>query len=425
MIEGENNYTTKAYIAWLICLLAAVFYSYDFFIRVAPSVMVHDLQKDLGLDPTLIGFLSAAYFYTYILFQIPAGIILDKFDSKIVIPAAMFICTLGNFLFSHTDGFWIAFIGRLLMGLGSAFGFIGAAKLAAMWLPKRLFSSFIGFATILGLLGGFVTDTILSGLVTKLGWRSGNDVFTYIGLAIFLVMLFFIRDNPEYRNKSLASTQRPFTEQLKQLLQIAKSGKFWAVSLVGGFLFVPINVLATLWGVGFIEYKFGISQSYASHINSLLFIGNIIGCIFVALVSPYTSRYRAMLVIACVSLLILSLLVIYVPMPLWVFIILFVLMGVSIGPELLVFDIGKNIAPPELTATSVAGVNVINNLVAAIMLPLIGAFLTYVSTHIIISHSSAHNLLDYKISFLIIPLSVFICIPLCFVLPKHISHKKI
>ena len=421
MKAQNTNY--KTFLAWFICLFAAIFYSYDFFIRVAPSVMVHDLRTDLGISPTMIGFLSAAYFYTYIIFQIPAGIILDKFDSKIVIPSAMLLCTLGNFLFSYTDGFWIAFLGRLFMGLGSAFGFIGAAKLAAMWLPSRFFSSFIGFTTILGLIGGFITDTLLSDLVAKLGWREGNNVFTYIGIIIFIIMLFCIRDNKNYVHASNETTQLSFKKQLYQLYQIAKNTRFWAVSLIGGFLFIPINVLATLWGVGFIEYKFGIGQAYASNINSLLFIGNIIGCIIVACISPYTNRYRALLVISCVSLFILSILVIYVPMPLWMFITLFLLMGIAIGPELLVFDIGKNIAPANLTATSVAGVNVVNNLVAAIMLPLIGSLLTFVSTHIIINHYGTLSLVDYKISFLVIPISVLICIPLCYVLPKYITHN--
>ena len=124
---------------WFICLLAAVFYSYDFFIRVAPSVMLHSLEKDFSIGTTGVGFLSSAYFYTYIIFQIPAGIILDKYNIKWVISGAMFLCVLGNFVFSIAPDFTIAFVGRLLMGAGSAFGFIGAAKLASMWLPSRFF----------------------------------------------------------------------------------------------------------------------------------------------------------------------------------------------------------------------------------------------------------------------------------------------
>ena len=89
--------------------------------------------------------------------QIPAGVIIDKYNRKIVIGIATSLCVFGNFLFSATNHYEVAFVGRILMGIGSAFGFIGAAKMAAMWLPKRYFSTFIGFATIIGILGGLVT----------------------------------------------------------------------------------------------------------------------------------------------------------------------------------------------------------------------------------------------------------------------------
>lgn len=405
--------------AWFICLLAAVFYSYDFFIRVAPSVMMHPLEAELGFTTTNLGFLSAAYFYAYVLFQIPAGVLLDKYNRKVIIPLAMFLCVFGNFLFSHADGFWMAFIARLFMGLGSAFGFIGAAKLASMWLPRRYFSTFIGLTTVLGLLGGFFTDTILASLVEQLGWRQGNEVFTYIGFGIFVLMLIFIKDNKDYLAHQGKIAYESLWEKTKKTGKIALNSKFWAVSLIGGFLFVPINVLATLWGVSFIQAKYGISPSSAASINSMLFIGNAIGCVIVSLMSPYTNRYRLLLVISCVGLAVLSIIVIYLPMPLWLFITCFVLMGVVVGPQLLTFGIGKAVSPKGLTATAVAGVNVVNNLVGALLLPLIGWLLTMMSVKAV---GQVHSLGDYQMAFLIIPISVIICIPLCMMLPKHIRE---
>ena len=410
-------------LGWFICLLAAVFYSYDFFIRVAPSVMVNELESDFSISTASIGFLSAGYFYAYIIFQIPAGIILDKYNRKLVISGAMFLCVLGNLLFSIAPDYWVAYVGRILMGVGSAFGFIGAAKLASMWLPGRFFSFFIGLTTILGLLGGFVTDTILETFVTSLGWREGNNVFTYIGLGIFILMLVFIKDNPNHIESKHTITKTLWV-QIKELGRIVQNIRFWAASILSGTLFIPINVLASLWGVGFIQAKYGISSTYAAELNSMLFIGNAIGCVVVSVLSAYTARYRLMLVWSCVLLAITSIAVIYIPMPLWLFTALFIFLGASVGPELLTFGLGKAVCPKDATATAVSGVNMANNLVGALLLPLFGWLLAINATHVI-SHDEiapvVHTLTDYYYAMAMVPILMILSIPLCMLLPKKVE----
>ena len=49
--------------AWLIWSLAAIAFGYAFFHRVAPGVMVHDLMRDFAISGTMVGTLSALYFY--------------------------------------------------------------------------------------------------------------------------------------------------------------------------------------------------------------------------------------------------------------------------------------------------------------------------------------------------------------------------
>lgn len=409
--------------AWFICFLAAIFYGYDFFIRVAPSVMVGQLKSAFGIDSASIGFLSAAYFYAYILFQVPAGIMLDKYNQRWIISGAMFLCMVGNFLFSFANIYFLAFLGRVFMGVGSAFGFIGAAKLATMWLPRRFLSFFISLTTIIGLLGGLVADTFLSELVNGLGWRHGNNVFTYIGLVITVLMIIFIKDNPEYIEKYKNVKHETLWDRVKKLPLVLKNLPFWAVSIVGGMLFIPINVLASLWGVSFIEAKFGVAVEEASELNSLLFIGNAVGCSLIAVITIFTKRYRFLLLLSCILSALLAFIVTYMPMPIWLFIIFYFLIGVSIGPQVLTFGIGKAVCPEEASATAVAGVNMINNLIGTILLPLFGWLLMEFSTkHHVASKHVVYSLNDYYFAMGLIPLLVLICIPLLYCLPKHTNE---
>lgn len=414
------NTKTLVTLAWIICLIATLNYSYDFFIRAAPSVMGNDLISDFGISHTELGMLSSAYFVSYTIMQIPAGVILDKYNRTFVISFATAFCVLGNYLFSATNCYEIAFTGRILMGIGSAFGFIGAAKMAGMWLPENFFSTFIGFATVVGILGGLVTNIMLSSLVFELGWREGNAVFTYIGVGILLLIIIFIRDNPKHVVKFAHLSEANFKETIVKVIKIFCNLKFWAASIIGAVLFIPINVLGSLWGVGLIQAKFSLSQELASHFNGVLFIGAAVGFTIAAIIASLTNRYRLMLVLSIVSLAIILAIILYVPMNLSVFTLLYFLLGAAAGPQAVTFGIAKIISPKGTTGSVTAGVNMINNFVPIILLPLVGYILTHFGTFIansttIYTITSYQNALDMVIIFLLV------CLPIAMLIPKQIQ----
>ncbi|MED7819892.1 MULTISPECIES: MFS transporter [unclassified Francisella] len=403
-------------IAWIICLIATLNYSFDFFIRAAPGVMAEDLKNAFNIGYAKIGWLSSAYFISYTIMQIPAGVILDKYNRKVVISIATALCVLGNYLFSATNHYEVSFIGRILMGIGSAFGFIGAAKMAGMWLPQRFFSTFIGFTTVIGILGGLFTDVFLSNLVAKLGWKEGNAVFTYFGIALFLLIVVFIKDNKKHVEKFTHFSEASLTETIIKLFKIIMSPKFWVASLIGASIFMPINVLGSLWGVSLIEDKLGVDQSVASHLNSFLFAGAAIGFAVFGIISAYTNRFRLLLILSLVSSGLLIIVIAYIPMDKNIFILSYLALGIMAGPQAITFAIAKIISPPGTSASSTAGVNMINNLFPVILLPGIGYILSLSQDNIYLSYNQSFNLVIAILAGLLLA-----CIPLAFFLPKEID----
>ncbi|MDE5035627.1 MFS transporter, partial [Francisella tularensis] len=65
-------------------------------------------------------FLVSSYNITYLLMQIPAGILLDRSGSKKVLIGATILCGIGNIMFVSGE-YELALFGRLLVGLGSSF----------------------------------------------------------------------------------------------------------------------------------------------------------------------------------------------------------------------------------------------------------------------------------------------------------------
>ena len=67
-----------ASLAWSVWGLGALLYLIGFYQRVAPAVMTDQLMIDFSIGATELGNLSAFYFYSYVVMQIPTGIIADR-----------------------------------------------------------------------------------------------------------------------------------------------------------------------------------------------------------------------------------------------------------------------------------------------------------------------------------------------------------
>src|SRR5262245_41850721 len=111
----------KAVLIWLI---AALFYLYQFVIRVAPSVFAHDMRLFLVVDACMLGSIISLYYYGYAGMQIPAGIILDRIGVKRPLMLCCLMLAAGALLFSMTHNIYLLSLARLMMGIGSAFGFL-------------------------------------------------------------------------------------------------------------------------------------------------------------------------------------------------------------------------------------------------------------------------------------------------------------
>src|ERR1041385_7208159 len=59
--------------------------------RATLSIVKTGLSKDLGLDPVWMGYLLSAWAWSYVVAQLPAGWLLDRFGSKRVYGGAIFL----------------------------------------------------------------------------------------------------------------------------------------------------------------------------------------------------------------------------------------------------------------------------------------------------------------------------------------------
>ncbi len=413
-------------LGWTICLLAALFYAYDFLLRVMPSIMVHPLMHTFDANAAQIGVLSAFYYYAYTPLQLPAGIIVDKYSPRWVLSISALLCAFGALIFGSTDNLMVANLSRAMMGIGSAFAFVGALKLGAIWLPANRFALFAGLTTTLGTIGAIFADNILSFMVKDLGWRHTAFVSGIAGLLLAALMFAFIQNRQQERHKSLHTEEfHSWHHTFKRMLTLAKNKTIWLNGIVGACLFVPISVFASLWGVDFFARAYELSHTKAASAISLIFIGMAVASPLAGHLSETLNSRKIPLLIGNIGCLVSISCLIYLDhVPLFIGYSLLFLIGTFCSPQILVFAIAKDLSPPLTTGISTSLTNFIVTIGAALFQPLIGYALDLVwqgkKTALGTPYFSLH---DYRVALSFLVGSLVFSLLLIVFLPKY-THPR-
>jgi len=102
MFQNDKSTLSKLY-PWFIWFIAASFFFYKYFIQVSPSVISHDLMSAFHLSGLGLGHLAACFFYAYLLMQIPAGMILDRYNPLWVLFVTLCVCASSLYIFSQSE----------------------------------------------------------------------------------------------------------------------------------------------------------------------------------------------------------------------------------------------------------------------------------------------------------------------------------
>ena len=89
-----------ASLAWTIWGLGAALYFIAFYQRVAPAVIANELTSEFALTATSLGNLSAFYFYSYVGFQIPTGLLVDRWGARKLLTLGCVMAAIGTLVFA-------------------------------------------------------------------------------------------------------------------------------------------------------------------------------------------------------------------------------------------------------------------------------------------------------------------------------------
>jgi MFS family permease len=362
--------------AWAVWGLGAAFYCYGFFQRVAPSVMVGDLMTDFAVGGAILGNLSAFYFYAYAGLQLPVGLIIDRWGPRRVMTVAVLVTGVGSLLFALAGSLGPAYLGRLLVGAGAGFSWVGCLTLITAWFPARRFAMVTGLTLFVGLAGAIGGQAPLAALVTVAGWRATMLAAAAFAVLLALAIWLIVRDRPIGAAVPKVSAAGESRALWQGLHQVAGRRQTWVLALVGSMMAAPMLSLGALWGVPYLSAAHGLSRPAAALNTSLMLVGWAVGSPLVGWISDRIGRRRLpMTVGALIAVSSMTLLLVVPGLTLGAVRVLLFLNGFAGGTMVLCFAVMRETNAGGAIASGYGVVNMTVMAGGAIFQPLIGFLL--------------------------------------------------
>lgn len=375
-METDNKSYPPEAIAWTIWACAALFYLYEYVLRVSPSVITNDLMRDFSVQATALGVLGSCYYLAYVPLQIPCGVIVDRFGVRPVVTFSALLCTLGSLLFAWSNNLFVAEIARFLLGAGSACAYLSCTTVGANWFRPERFAVIAGVTMMMGTFGGMFGGRPFAILSNAVGWRDAMLIAAAIGVGITITSWLIIRDRKPHQQHT--TDKKSENKLLDGLKVIATNPQSWLIGIYGSLMYVPISAFAELWGVPYLMKAHNINNETASFASAMVFLGMAAGSPLGAVLSnKIKSRIKVMSWSAITTMMTFCY-VIYIPnLSLMLTYILLFLSGLLCGGQILYFAAAKEINPIQYSGTTIGFTNALVMSSGFIFQPLLGFILDF------------------------------------------------
>jgi len=218
--------------------IAGYFVSYVY--RMANAVLGPTLAEEFGLTAGGLGLLSSVYFLSFALFQLPLGLLLDRFGPRRVNATLLLVAALGGLWFAFAHSAASAIAARALIGLGVSGCLMASFTAFVLWYPADRLSTMNGITFAAGALGAITATVPLELLLRVMHWR---EVFLLLVAATILVSLVLWFWVPERR----LERQKGFAKEIKELANLMRDPAFQRLAVCLGASQCAAVALQTLW----------------------------------------------------------------------------------------------------------------------------------------------------------------------------------
>jgi MFS family permease len=397
--QEKNDNKTGA----ILLVVISLFVILQFFLQGSIGIMSSQIKVDLNLDASGISLISSAFFCSYIIMQIPAGVILDKYGMR-HLPWTIICIGVFCYLLSRCDNLYCAILTRVITGACAAFAFLAMLSCIKIYFAKRYFAFLMSLTETFSMLGVWASNWMFSQGVMKLGWRQSMLICGILSLT--LAATSFILFKKLKIKKPNIQREEQEKEPKWSVKKIICNKQIWLNGLFCGALYCVVTAFVSLWSIPYLGKKYNLNVVEATNLSSCVYIGIALASPFIGWLSQYV-KMRKLLMPNAVICSILTTAIIYLPLPkenYFLHIIMF-LIGASCSAYQLSFTIIGQITPVNSQGLANGVTNMICMSGAPILQVLIGLVLTLTQNGILDGYEN-YSVGEYQIALWIIPLTL-------------------
>ncbi len=397
--------TFKKLQPYIVVFAAALFFLFEFINMNSFNALNLPLREAFHAQALQISNLSAMYFYANVLFLIPAGLLLDRLSTRLLLIIAMSVCIIATFVFASTNQLWVAQVCRFLTGMGSTFCLLSCSLLTSRWVKPRYAALVMGLVVTMAMLGGMLAQQ-MTNLTDYLGsWRLAISAVGGLGILFLILIIVLVKDCP--RDFSLAKQHQQYPKSFWRNFALALGNlQNWLAGIYTNFLSIPVIVLGALWGKEYLHCVKNLSNEQAAVVASMIFLGMIIGSPLSGWISDRMKRRKSPMLVGAILTLITVLVIMYVtPLSYDQLMMLFFLLGLFSGAQVISYAFVIESNPLHITASSTALAATLIMACGAIFQPLFGYLLENFGTHSLVNDTVIYHADAYHAAMLILPIT--------------------
>lgn len=363
----------RAWIIWLTGLFAYIVAVLD---RTTLGVSGLDAAERFAASPSMLSTFVVLQVVVYACAQVPAGVLLDRYGSRVLIAAGAALMAVGQLTLALSESLPLAIGARAVVGLGDALTFISVLRLVPNWFTPKQVPLLTQLTGICGQLGQVLSAVPFLALLTGTTWATAYISVAALGTLAMVLALAVVRDAPGGR------VVAPEAMTIRETLSSVKTVWLRPGTRLGFFTHMgtqfSVTVFALMWGVPYLTVAQGQSAGVAGALLTVSVVAAIAAGIVIGIATGRIPHRRSRIVLGIIaSNALVWTVVLALPgrAPLWLLVILIVVISVG-GPGSMVgFDFARTFNPSAILGTAQGMVNMGGFIASLLVMQAMGAIL--------------------------------------------------
>lgn len=265
-LASNNGAATLPPYRWVILALAAVTFLLTFVVRFTWPPLIPVVTPILGMKMSQAGAYMSAFYIGYVLTQIPAGILADRFGVRTILAASLLVEGATTFGMAYIGSYEAGFALRVATGLGAGAVFAACARALMEWIPPKERGTAFGVLLAAPSAGILLSGWLVPVIEKSFGWQGAFQAVGVISVVTGIVIFFLMRTSDD-----AGSSDEGIVKGFKVLL----GNKDLVLTALAGFCLMWLELGTATWTFAYVK-ELGFSRANAGGILVMYGIGGLL-----------------------------------------------------------------------------------------------------------------------------------------------------